>query len=62
MAFTKIIPLKESRTLEIRAQMANVFNTPQYSSIDTNLGSQSFGRVIAVGAMRTIQFTARFRF
>jgi hypothetical protein len=62
MAFTKIVPLKESRTLEIRAQMANVFNTPQYSSIDTNLGSQSFGRVIAVGAMRTIQFTVRFRF
>jgi hypothetical protein len=62
MAFSKIIPLKESRNLEIRAQIANVFNRPQYTSIDTNLGAQSFGRVIAVGAMRTIQFTARFRF
>jgi trimeric autotransporter adhesin len=62
MAFTKIVPLRESRALEIRAQMANVFNTPQYTSIDTTLNSLSFGRVIAVGAMRTIQFTARFRF
>jgi hypothetical protein len=62
MAFTKIFPLRESRALEIRAQMANVFNTPQYTSIDPTLNSPSFGRVIAVGAMRTIQFTARFRF
>jgi trimeric autotransporter adhesin len=62
MAFTKIIPLKESRTLEIRAQLANVFNTPQFAAIDTTVNSPSFGRVISVGAMRTIQVTARFRF
>jgi trimeric autotransporter adhesin len=62
MAFTKIFPLKESRVLEFRAQATNVFNTPQFASIDTQVNSPTFGRVTAVGAMRAIQMTARFRF
>ena len=62
MAFTKVIPVKESRMLELRVQFSNIFNTPQYTTIDTNLNSPSYGQVIAVGAMRTIQFTLRFRF
>jgi len=62
MAFTKVIPLQESRTLEFRAQATNVFNMPNYSSIDTNLNSPTYGRVTAVGSMRQITMTARFRF
>jgi len=62
MAFTKIFPLKESRVLEFRAQATNVFNIPQYASIDTQVNSPTFGRVTAVGAMRAIQLTSRFRF
>jgi hypothetical protein len=64
MAFTKIVPLKESRVLEFRAQATNIFNIPNYSSIDTNfsVSSLTFGRVTAVGAMRQLTITARFRF
>jgi hypothetical protein len=62
MAFTKVIPLKESRVLEFRAQATNVFNTPNYSSIDTSVTSPTFGRVTGVGGMRQITMTARFRF
>ena len=62
MAFTKIFPLKEARVLEFRAQSTNVFNLVNYSSIDTNLNSPTFGRVIAAGGMRQITLTARFRF
>jgi trimeric autotransporter adhesin len=62
MALTKVIPLQESRMLEFRAQATNVFNIPNYSSIDTNLNSLTFGQVTAVGAMRQITMTARFRF
>jgi hypothetical protein len=62
MAFTKVIPLKESRVLEFRSQFTNVFNTPQYSTIDTNLNSPTFGQVIGVGAMRAVLMSARFRF
>jgi hypothetical protein len=62
MSFTKVIPLSETRFLEFRAQLSNVFNTPQYSGIDTVVNSPTFGRVISVGAMRTMLLTARFRF
>ena len=62
MAFTKIVPLKESRMLEFRAQATNIFNIPNYSSIDTSVTSPTFGRVTAVGAMRQFTMSARFRF
>jgi hypothetical protein len=62
MAFTKIVPLKESRVLEFRAQATNVFNIPNYSSIDTSVTSPTFGRVTGAGAMRQFTITSRFRF
>jgi len=62
MAFTKIVPLKESRVLEFRAQATNIFNIPNYSSIDTSVTSPTFGRVTAVAAMRQFTITSRFRF
>jgi trimeric autotransporter adhesin len=62
MSFTKIFPLSETRFLEFRAQFSNVFNTPQYSAIDTVVNSPTFGRVISVGPMRSLLLTARFRF
>jgi hypothetical protein len=62
MAFTKIFPMKESRLLEFRAQATNVFNLVNFSSIDTNVTSPTFGRVTAAGAMRQFTITSRFRF
>ncbi|MGC2449741.1 MAG: carboxypeptidase regulatory-like domain-containing protein, partial [Candidatus Sulfotelmatobacter sp.] len=62
MAFTKVVPIKESRILEFRAQATNIFNHANYSAIDTVVNSPTFGRVTAVGSMRQITMTARFRF
>jgi hypothetical protein len=62
MAFTKLFPLKESRSLEFRAQATNIFNKPNYSSLGTVVDSPTFGHVTAVGAMRQFTMTARFRF
>jgi hypothetical protein len=62
MAFTKIFPLKEARVLEFRAQATNIFNLVNYSSIDTNFNSPTFGRVTAAGGMRQFTITSRFRF
>ena len=62
MAFTKVIPLKESRVLEFRGQATNIFNMPRYVTIDTVLNSPTFGRVTSIGGMRQFTFTARFRF
>ncbi len=62
MALTKIVPIKESKRLEFRAQATNIFNMPQYVTIDSVVNSPTFGRVTAVGAMRQFTMTSRFRF
>jgi trimeric autotransporter adhesin len=62
MAMTKVFPLKESRLFEVRMSATNVFNHPVYTSIDTAVNSPTFGRVTAIGAMRSVLMTARFRF
>src|SRR6185312_407619 len=62
MALSKTMQMGETRSLEMRASINNVFNTVQYADVDTTLGSPTFGQVSQVGKMRSFQFTARFRF
>ena len=62
MAFSKTIQVKEMQSLELRISANNVFNHPNFTSIDTTLGSPTFGQVTAAGGMRTAQLTARYRF
>ena len=62
MALSKTMNLGETRSMEIRATINNAFNTVQYSGVDANVASPTFGQVTSVGAMRSFQFTARFRF
>jgi len=62
MAMTKVFPLKESRMFEVRMSATNIFNHPAYTTIDTVVNSPTFGRVISVGAMRSVLMTARYRF
>ncbi len=54
--------LGETRSMEMRATIDNVFNTVQYSGVDTNVASPTFGEVTSVGSMRSFNFMARFRF
>jgi len=62
MALSKTVQMGDTRSMEIRATINNVFNTVQYSGVDTNLTSPTAGQVTSAGAMRSFQFTARFRF
>lgn len=62
MSLSKTANLGETRTLEIRATINNVFNTVQYVGVNTTYGTPQFGQVSSVGQMRTFQFMARFRF
>jgi hypothetical protein len=62
MALSKTVGMGETRSMEIRATINNVFNTVQYSGVDTNLTSPTAGQVTSAAAMRSFQFTARFRF
>ncbi|MEO8362390.1 MAG: TonB-dependent receptor, partial [Vicinamibacteria bacterium] len=58
----KNFSLGRPRVLSIRIQATNLFNTPQLTGIDTVVNSPTFGQVINVGAMRTVQFQTRLRF
>jgi trimeric autotransporter adhesin len=69
MSLAKTMQLGETRSMEFRATADNVFNTVQYSGVDTTLPSSSdagftngFGQVTSVGTMRSFSFMARFRF
>jgi len=62
MSLSKTMQLGGTRSMEMRATASNVFNTVQYSGVDTNVVSPSFGQVTSTTTMRAFQFTARFRY
>ncbi len=62
MSLSKTMQLGDTRSMELRATASNVFNTVQYSGVDTNVDSPTFGQVTSAGLMRVFQFYARFRF
>lgn len=62
MSMSKNIPISDMMAFELRADATNVFNTPQYTSIGTVVGSPTFGEVLSVGSMRQIKMSMRFRF
>jgi hypothetical protein len=62
MAMSKSMRYLGNRSLSLRIQANNVLNTPQWGSIDTVVNSPTFGRVVSMRAMRSVQITARFSF
>jgi hypothetical protein len=62
MSLSKTAQLGDTRSMEFRATANNVFNTVQYSGVDTNLASPTAGQVTSAAAMRQFTFLARFRF
>jgi hypothetical protein len=62
MSLSKTVQLGDTRSMEVRATANNVFNTVQYSGVDTNVASLTYGQVTSTSAMRSFNFMARFRF
>jgi hypothetical protein len=62
MALSRTIQIKEMQSVELRISASNVFNHANFTSIDTTLGSHTFGQVVAAGNMRRAQLIARYRF
>jgi hypothetical protein len=62
MGLIKNISLGRPRTLSIRVQASNVFNTPPLLAIDTVVNSPTYGQVVQAGSMRSIQIQTRVRF
>ncbi len=61
-SLSRTVSLGETRSFEARVTANNVFNTVQYSRIDTALNSATFGQVTGTAAQRALTFTARYRF
>ena len=62
MSLQKIIMLPNQRSITVRAQANNVFNTVQWGSIDTVVNSPTFGQVTSVRSMRSVTFSIRAGF
>jgi len=61
-SLSRTIPLGDTRNFEARVTATNVFNTVQYSGINTQLNSANFGQVTSAASMRALQVLARYRF
>lgn len=61
-SLSRTTQLGETRSFEARVTADNVFNTVQYSSIDTTLNSATFGQVTSTANQRRLTFVARYRF
>ena len=61
-SLSRTVALGETRSFEARVTANNVFNTVQYSAINTTLNSQNFGQVTSVANARRLLFVARYRF
>jgi trimeric autotransporter adhesin len=62
MTINRTIPIKETRSLDLRFTASNVLNHVNYSSISTAVNSLTFGEVTAAGSMRRVTMQVRFRF
>ena len=53
----------EGRNLELRWEMFNMFNTPQFGLPERNVNSSAFGRITTLsGDPRLMQFALKFSF
>jgi hypothetical protein len=62
MSLSKTLHFGSTRSLELRGTADNVFNTVQYSTVNSSIGSLTAGQVTSAATMRQINFLARFRF
>jgi hypothetical protein len=62
LAMSKSLKLSGSRILALRIQANNALNLAQWGSVDTVVNSPTFGRVVSMRAMRSVQVVARLSF
>jgi hypothetical protein len=51
-----------NRNMSINVAANNLLNTVNFGSVDTNVNSATFGKVLSVRGMRTMRINLRFRF
>lgn len=61
-SLSRTVDLGNTRSFEARVTANNVFNTVQYSGIDTTQNNPTFGQVTSTASQRSLVFVGRFRF
>jgi hypothetical protein len=61
-SLSRTFSMGETRSLEARVTANNVFNTVQYSGVNVDVSSGTFGRVTSAAMMRTLLVQMRYRF
>jgi len=61
-SLSRTVQMGGTRSFEARVTANNVFNTVQYSGINTVENSANFGAVTSAAGMRSLQVQARYRF
>ena len=61
-SLSRTVSFGETRSLEMRFNASNVFNTVQYSGVGTQVNDSRFGQVTGAAAPRSFTYSARFRF
>jgi hypothetical protein len=61
-SLSRTVQLGATSSFEARVTANNVFNTVQYSGINTVLNTATFGEVTSAAAMRSLLVQARYRF
>jgi len=62
MTFNRTVRMSGNRNLQIRMQVNNILNMANYSGVDTNVNSPTFGQVLSVRPMRSVTVNVRFRY
>ena len=55
-------PHGQQRTVTLQLNATNLLNMVNYATVDSAVNSPTFGEVLSVRPMRSMQFTMRFRF
>jgi hypothetical protein len=62
LSFNRDMRLSGNQAVTLQVNINNLFNTIQWTTIDTNVNSATFGEVTRFAGMRTITVNLRYRF
>ncbi len=62
MTFNRTVQMRNNRNLQIQMQFQNILNLANYSGVDTNVNSPTFGQIRGVNGQRRGTLNLRFGF
>jgi len=62
MTFNRTVQLRANRSLQVTLQLNNILNLANYSGVDTNVNSPTFGQIRGVNGQRRGTLNLRFGF